>query len=128
MLLCLQMRWQMILILRYFFFFFFKSSQAKFIKTGISHTTSPHSQHHPADTLTRDITCFEGKRKVNRAKVKKKGKELEEDGRVKSSGEIGAQFTEAALNQPITVKENISWCISSFHKEERMKGEESECI
>lgn len=40
----------------------------------------------------------------------------------------GAQFTEAALNQPITVKENISWCDSSLHKEERMKGEEGECI
>lgn len=51
---------------------------------------------------------------------------------MKSSGEIGkgggAQFTEAALNQPITVKENISWCVSSLHKEERMKGEEGECI
>lgn len=26
-------------------------------------------------------------------------------------GGRGAQFTEAALNQPITVKENISWCV-----------------
>lgn len=52
------------------------------LKTGISHTTSPHSQHHPADTLTRDITCFEEKKKVKRAKVNKKGKELEENGRV----------------------------------------------
>lgn len=40
----------------------------------------------------------------------------------------GAQFTEAALNQPITVKENISWCVSSPRGEERMKGEEGECI
>lgn len=50
---------------------------------------------------------------------------------MKSSGETGkggAQFTEAALNQPITVKENISWCVSSLNKEERMKGEEGECI
>lgn len=66
MLLCLQMCWQMILILRYFFFFLNP------LKTGISHTTSPHSQHHPADTLARDITCFEEK-KVKRAKVNKKG-------------------------------------------------------
>lgn len=50
------------------------------LKTGISHTTSPHS-HHPADTLARDNTCFEEK-KVKRAKVNKKGKELEENGRV----------------------------------------------
>lgn len=47
---------------------------------------------------------------------------------MKSSGGGGAQFTEAALNQPITVKENISWCVSSPHKEERMKGEEGKCI
>lgn len=41
----------------------------------------------------------------------------------------GAQFTEAALNQPITVKENISWCVSSpDEEEERTKGEEGECI
>lgn len=32
--------------------------------------------------------------------------------------ERGAQFTEAALNQPITVKENISWCVSSLRKKE----------
>lgn len=42
---------------------------------------------------------------------------------MKSSGTGGgAQFTEAALNQPITVKENISWCVFLPHtEEERMK-------
>lgn len=46
--------------------------------------------------------------------------------RVRRDG--GAQFTEAAFNQPVTVKENNSWCISSLYKEERMKGEEGKCI
>lgn len=49
----------------------------------------------------------------------------EDDGRVmmkSSGGGKGAQFDEAALNQPITVKENVSWCVSSCWRRKGWKA------
>lgn len=64
------------------------------------------------------IRYFILKKTRSRAEKQEHGveRENEEDGRVimkSSGGGKGAQFDEAALNQPITVKENVSWCVSS---------------
>lgn len=117
--------------------FFFLRGNSLTIRLGQYHLTStlPH----------KSLLHFEEKKfRESESNRGKEGESEEEDGRVKmkSSGEgkggswrkggkggrEGAQFTKAALNQPITVKENISWCISSPHEEKRMKGEEGECI
>lgn len=73
------------------------------------------------------------KNKIRERKQTREGERTEEekDGESADEEQWGggrAQFTEAALNQPITVKENISWCVSSPREEERMKGEEGKCI
>lgn len=72
---------------------------------------------------TRAWRCVFWRKEVKRAKVTEKGenwRRMTECRRraVGRLGEGGAQFTEAALNQPITVKENISWCVSSLRKTE----------
>lgn len=91
------------------------------------------SQYHRASTLTHKPLLHLKEKKLREQKQTGEGErteeeEEEEDGRAQMKSSGGAQFTEAALNQPITVKENISWCVSSPREEERMKGEEGKCI
>lgn len=60
--------------------------------------------------------------------------EEEEDGRGKMKSSVegwvwGDSLTKAAFIQPITVKENISWCISSLHKKKKeWKARRVKCI
>lgn len=91
------------------------------------------SQYHPADTLAQKPLLHFGENKFRERKQTREGERTEEEKDGESADEEHrgggrAQFTEAALNQPITVKENISWCVSSPLEEERMKGEEGKCI
>lgn len=120
MLLCPQMCWQMILILRYFFFFFLiplewnSSREGTVVRDPLTRSSCRH---------THAWRCVFWRKEVKRAKVTEKGenwRRMTECRRraVGRLGEGGAQFTEAALNQPITVKENISWCVSSLRKKE----------
>lgn len=75
------------------------------------------SQYHLATTPRHNSLLHFEENKIKSGKAGTWGRgENEEDGRVimkSSGGGKGAQFDEAALNQPITVKENVSWCVSS---------------
>lgn len=87
------------------------------------------SQYHRANTLTHKPLLHLKEKTLREQKQTGEGERTEEeDGRAQMKSSGGAQFTEAALNQPITVKENISWCVSFPREEERMKGEEGKCI
>lgn len=100
------------------------------LKRGNSRTVFV-SQYHRASTLTHKPLLHLKEKTLREEKQTGEGErteEEEEDGRAQMKSSGGAQFTEAALNQPITVKENISWCVSFPREEERMKGEEGKCI
>lgn len=111
----------------YLFFFYFEERKQSY-NVAQSNIILPTLSHKP-------LLHFEEK-KLKRAKANEERRERENRGgggwqsadEEQWGGGVRAQFTEAALNQPITVKENISWCVSSPHEEERMKGEEGECI